>query len=86
MAPRPSVLVGRPPPDAGRRPPHGGLRAGAVATLRLLARRRVVRGLILLELADLQLDVMHALLGVYLVDAAGVGAGAAALALGPWRR
>ena len=59
------------------------LRATAAATLRLLVRGpRYVRRLVLLELADLQLDVMHVLLAVYLVDAAGVGTGAAALALG----
>ncbi len=63
-------------------PAGGGLRANAGATLRLLTRGPILRGLVLLELADLQLDVMHALLGVYLVDAGGIGAGGAALALG----
>jgi MFS transporter, FSR family, fosmidomycin resistance protein len=58
-----------------------GLRSGALATLRLLARRPILRGLALLELADLQLDVMHALLTVYLVDAAGMPAGTATLGL-----
>jgi MFS transporter, FSR family, fosmidomycin resistance protein len=67
-----------------RMPVHAGahgLRSGALATLRLLARRPILRGLALLELADLQLDVMHALLAVYLVDAAGMRAATAALAV-----
>jgi FSR family fosmidomycin resistance protein-like MFS transporter len=69
-----------------RRMPDGSvdreLRATAAATLRLLVRGPIVRRLLLLELADLQLDVMHVLLAVYLVDVAGTGAGEAALALG----
>ncbi len=69
-----------------RRMPDGSvdreLRATAAATLRLLVRGPIVRRLLLLELADLQLDVMHVLLAVYLVDVAGIGAGEAALALG----
>jgi MFS transporter, FSR family, fosmidomycin resistance protein len=65
-----------------RRAAAHGVRAGALEALRLLARRPILRGLALLELANLQLDLMHALLGVYLVDTAGAGAAAAAVALG----
>ena len=50
--------------------------------LRAARRWSVLRWLLLLEASDLMLDVLRGFLAVYLVDAAGLGRSAAALALG----
>jgi FSR family fosmidomycin resistance protein-like MFS transporter len=62
-----------PPAKASRRPFRAALRD-----------REVLRWLVLLEAADLLLDVFHGFLALYLVDVAGVGAVEAALAVAVW--
>ena len=58
-----------------------GAARGALAALRSWA---VVRWLLLLEAADLMLDVLLGFLALYFVDVAGLGAVEAGLALGVW--
>jgi FSR family fosmidomycin resistance protein-like MFS transporter len=53
----------------------------AIAAIR---HREVLRLLLLLESADLLLDVFHGFLALYLVDAAGQSPGLAALGVGVW--
>jgi FSR family fosmidomycin resistance protein-like MFS transporter len=52
--------------------------------VRALRSREVVRWLLLLEAADLMLDVLHGFLALYFVDVAGLSAAEAGLALGVW--
>ncbi len=54
------------------------------AALRALARREVLRWLLLLELADLLLDVFVAFLALYLVDDVGASVTAGGLAVAAW--
>jgi hypothetical protein len=49
-----------------------------------LARREVLRWLLLLELADLLLDVFVAFLALYLVDDVGVSVTTGGLAVAAW--
>ncbi len=70
------AVRGVPSPAAAHRVGHGVRRA-----LGALRGAGVVRWLVLLEAADLLLDVMRGFLAVYLVDAAGAGAATAAAAL-----
>jgi FSR family fosmidomycin resistance protein-like MFS transporter len=67
------------------RPAHGfGSDAGRLRirdALRALARREVLRWLLLLELSDLLLDVFLGLLALYLVDESGASAATAGLAV-----
>jgi MFS transporter, FSR family, fosmidomycin resistance protein len=68
-------------------PPRDGappFRAAARATVAALRRAAVVRWLVLLELADLMLDVFGAFLALYLVDAADLSAAEAGLAFALW--
>lgn len=68
-------------------PPRDGapsFRAAARATLAALRRFAVIRWLVLLELADLMLDVFGAFLALYLVDAAGLSAAEASLGFALW--
>jgi MFS transporter, FSR family, fosmidomycin resistance protein len=72
-----------------RRVPFGdGEREGARPALRgallALRRREVVRWLVVLELADLMLDVLLAFLALYLVDVVGVSPATAAVAVAVW--
>ena len=77
------LLLGRRlPASAGRADEH--LLATLRATLRLLCRREVVRWLVLLEAADLMLDVLHGFLALYLVDVAHVRPSGAALGVAVW--
>jgi FSR family fosmidomycin resistance protein-like MFS transporter len=69
----------RPSTDAG--PPIGRALREALAAVR---RREVIRLLLLLEAADLLLDVFHGFLALYLVDAAGQTPSLAALGVGVW--
>jgi FSR family fosmidomycin resistance protein-like MFS transporter len=76
------VLVRRLPiPEA-----DGGqsLLAAARGALAALRSRAVVRWLLLLEAADLMLDVLLGFLALYFVDVAGLGPVQAGLALGVW--
>jgi MFS transporter, FSR family, fosmidomycin resistance protein len=54
------------------------------AFLSVLRNREVLRWLVLLEAADLLLDIFHGFLALYFVDVAGVGAVEAALAVAIW--
>lgn len=75
---------------AARRLPRAGegggesVRRSLVHALAALRRRDVLHRLALLEAADLLLDVFHGFLALYLVDVAGLSAGAAALGVGVW--
>jgi FSR family fosmidomycin resistance protein-like MFS transporter len=65
---------------------HDGTSLGdaARAAVHALRSREVVRWLLLLEAADLMLDVLHGFLALYFVDVAGLSATEAGLALGVW--
>jgi FSR family fosmidomycin resistance protein-like MFS transporter len=69
----------RPRPD-GATPLRRAVRDAAAA----LRRREVLRVLVLLEAANLLLDVFHGFLALYLVDAAGWRPSVAALGVGVW--
>jgi FSR family fosmidomycin resistance protein-like MFS transporter len=60
------------------------LRASLAATVVAIRRVAVLRWLLLLEAADLLLDVLLGFLALYLVDVAGLSAAAAALAVSAW--
>jgi MFS transporter, FSR family, fosmidomycin resistance protein len=68
------------------RPADGSpsFREAARATVAALRRVAVLRWLVLLELADLMLDVFGAFLALYLVDAAGLSGAEAGLAFALW--
>ncbi len=76
------------PPAAAERGEAGEepvtIRAVARDVLRALARGTVVRWLILLELANLMLDVLFGFLALYFVEVAGVSPAQAALAVAVW--
>ena len=59
-------------------------REASRATVAALRRVAVLRWLVLLELADLMLDVFGAFLALYLVDAAGLSGAEAGLAFALW--
>ena len=65
-------------------PPSAGLRHGLREALRSLRDWKVARWLVLLELANLMLDVFSGYLALYLVDVAGIGVPRAALAVTVW--
>jgi MFS transporter, FSR family, fosmidomycin resistance protein len=64
--------------------PDGSLLDGLRATVGLVRRRTVVRWLVLLEVANLMLDVLHGFLALYLVDVAGMRPTEAALGIAIW--
>jgi FSR family fosmidomycin resistance protein-like MFS transporter len=70
-----------PRPSAGERESAA---RGLLEAFAALRRREVVRTLLLLESADLLVDVFHGFLAVYLVDAAGARPELAALGVGVW--
>jgi FSR family fosmidomycin resistance protein-like MFS transporter len=74
------VLALRRAPAAGA----GGRRLGVRDALRAMARREVLRWLLLLELSDLLLDVFLAFLALYLVDEVGTTRTTAGLAVALW--
>jgi FSR family fosmidomycin resistance protein-like MFS transporter len=74
------VVLARPLPFDGADPNGGGFRAA----LRELRNPRVVRWLFLLELQDLGGDILYGYLALYFVDAVGVDARTAALAVAAW--
>jgi FSR family fosmidomycin resistance protein-like MFS transporter len=74
------VLVVRRSPDGDAEQDRPRMRAA----LRALARREVLRWLLLLELADLLLDVFVAFLALYLVDDVGVSVTTGGLAVAAW--
>ncbi len=59
-------------------------RENCMLALRALRSGEVLRWLVLLELADLMLDGLHGFLALYFVDAAGVSATRAGLAVAVW--
>jgi len=80
----PLVLVARrfPDPPPGEAAPRLG--DGLRDALGALRRREVVRLLVLLQSADLLLDVFHGFLALYLVDAAGQTPSLAAVGVAVW--
>jgi FSR family fosmidomycin resistance protein-like MFS transporter len=64
--------------------PHESLAAGFRAALRALARRDVLRWLILLEFADFMMDILLGFLALYVVDVAGGTPEQGALAVAVW--
>jgi len=67
------------------RPPLGAaLARGARDVAAALGRGEVLRWLILLELADLLLDVLHAYLALYFMDVVGTGGAGAGIAVAAW--
>jgi len=76
-----------------RVPSHRGVAEGPLGTafgtaardlVGALRRRDVTRWLVLLQLADLMLDVFHGFLGLYFVDVVGAGLAGSALAILIW--
>ena len=63
---------------------HARIGDSVRAALRALGRRDVLRWLVVLELTDLLLDVLHGFLALYFVDVAGVSPQRAALAVVVW--
>ncbi len=61
-----------------------GLRSAMMGALRALCRREVWRWLVLLELADLLMDGLHAYLALYFVDVVGLSGTKAGLSLIVW--
>ena len=57
---------------------------GVLSALRALKRREVLRWLILLQFADLMLDILHGFLALYFVDVAGMNPSQAALGVVIW--
>ncbi len=57
---------------------------GILGALKALRRREVLRWLILLQFADLMLDILHGYLALYFVDVAGMEPSQAALAVVIW--
>jgi MFS transporter, FSR family, fosmidomycin resistance protein len=62
----------------------GSIASVARDAVRAVRSREVVRWRLLLEAADLMLDVLHGFLALYFVDVAGLSAAEAGLALGVW--
>ena len=73
------LVVARAP--ARRRPADEAERLRVREALRAIARREVLRWLVLLELSDLMLDVFVGFLALYLVDEAGASSATAGLAV-----
>jgi FSR family fosmidomycin resistance protein-like MFS transporter len=73
---------------APRLPPvrvsEGSLYDGLRTAMSALRRREVLRWLLVLEVSDLMLDVLHGFLALYLVDVAGVGVVDAGLGVAAW--
>jgi FSR family fosmidomycin resistance protein-like MFS transporter len=67
--------------------PHlilGAFWKGVLAALRALRRTEVLRWLVLLQFADLMLDILHGYLALYFVDIAGMAPFQAAFAVAVW--
>jgi FSR family fosmidomycin resistance protein-like MFS transporter len=74
-------------PRADQRAPHAerpSFRRGVAGALRALRRREVVRWLVLLEFADLLMDVLLGFLALYFVDVVGSTEAQAAAAVAVW--
>jgi MFS transporter, FSR family, fosmidomycin resistance protein len=78
----PLVVLARRLPLGGEEPVDFG--AGVRNAFAALRRREVLRWLVLLEVADLMLDVLHGFLALYLVDVVGLEPVHAALVLAVW--
>jgi FSR family fosmidomycin resistance protein-like MFS transporter len=80
------VPHGTPAASAGAdvRSSGAALARGAREALRALRRRAVVRWLVLLELSNLMLDVLHGFLALYVVDVAGASGWWAGMAIVVW--
>jgi FSR family fosmidomycin resistance protein-like MFS transporter len=79
-----TLFTARSPFPAVTAAPHESLAAGFRAALRALARRDVLRWLILLEFSDFMLDVLLGFLALYVVDVAGGTPEQGALAVAVW--
>lgn len=73
-----------PPPAAAETGQPQGFRAGLAGAVRSLRQREVLRWLLLLQFADLMLDVFFGYLALYFVDVAGVSPAQAGLAVLAW--
>ncbi len=78
------VWPGHAPRESARGPGNGSFRAGVAGALGALRRLGVLRGLALLELSDLMLDVLNGYIALYLVDVAGTSEAQAALGVAVW--
>jgi FSR family fosmidomycin resistance protein-like MFS transporter len=79
-----TLCLARRPFPATAATPHESLTAGFRAAFRALARRDVLRWLILLEFSDFMLDILLGFLALYIVDVAGGTPEQGALAVGVW--
>ena len=70
--------------DHGRAEKPAGFAEGIRHALRMLRQRRIWRWLVLLESADLMLDVFIGFIALYFVDVARLSEAQAALAVGVW--
>jgi FSR family fosmidomycin resistance protein-like MFS transporter len=78
-------LTGRQPDYNGRRAEESiGFRAGVRQALRALRSREVWRWLVLLESADLMLDILLGFIALYFTDVVRASEAQAALAVGVW--
>jgi FSR family fosmidomycin resistance protein-like MFS transporter len=73
-----------PPPAAAATGRPEGFRAGLAGAMRSVRQGEVLRWLLLLQFADLMLDVFFGYLALYFVDVVGVSAAQAALAVLAW--
>jgi len=64
--------------------PISTFRAGLLGAFKALKRREVLRWLIVLQFADLMLDILHGFLALYFVDVAGMRPEQAALGVAVW--
>lgn len=79
-----TLFLARRPFPATTATPHESLTAGFRAAFRALARRDVLRWLILLEFSDFMLDILLGFLALYIVDVAGGTPEQGALAVAVW--
>lgn len=66
------------------KPPILGWREGVSDAIRAIKRREVIRWLVILEFADLTLDIFHSYMALYFVDVAQMNPGEAGLAVAIW--
>ena len=78
------LAFGAPPAAAQAHAERTTIREGVTNALRALRRAEVRRWLVLLELANLMLDIFHGFLALYFVDVVGAGEGRAGVAIAVW--
>jgi FSR family fosmidomycin resistance protein-like MFS transporter len=65
-------------------PQEEGARASLRDALRAVRNRNIIRWLLLLEFADLMMDILNSFLALYFVDVVGAGEGSAGIAVAVW--